>query len=96
MITKDELKLMSKEKIWNMILTTELRLRRLSQLHAEKIAFIRHYNLRLKKIRNEIDYLLDHPYSNDTGFQTKKALRDIPRNQLSKLSVDNYCSKHKA
>lgn len=37
---------------------------------------IRHYKVRLLKIRNSIDYLLEHPYSVDTSFQTKKHPRD--------------------
>ena len=32
-----------------------------------KTAQIRHFRIRLLKIRNSIDYLLKHPFSNDTG-----------------------------
>ena len=41
-----------------------------------KIAQIRHFRLRLYKIRNSIDYLLEHPFSMDSSYQAKH-LRDM-------------------
>ncbi len=46
---------------------------------------IKHFRRRLRKIRNSIDYLLSHPFSDDVGFATKKHPRDISCNQPSKL-----------
>ena len=45
---------------------------------------IRHFRNRLKRIRDSIDYLLKHPFSEDVGNRTNKHKRDIPRNQKSK------------
>jgi len=50
---------------------------RLSSLNQNKGLHIRHINLRFKKIYNMIGYLIEHPYSNDTGFTTRKSKRDI-------------------
>jgi len=44
----------------------------------------RHIILRLKKLRNSIDYLLQHPLSCDASYGGKKHQRDIPKNQKSK------------
>ncbi len=37
----------------------------------------RHSINRLKKIRNSIDYLLKHPFSDDVGNRTVKHKRDV-------------------
>lgn len=37
---------------------------------------IRHFRKRLKKIRDSLDYLLQHPFSIDESMQTKKHSRD--------------------
>lgn len=49
----------------------------------QKNSMVRHFRIRLKKIRNSLDYLLLHPFSNDTGFTTSKHKRD-EQNQKSK------------
>ena len=54
-----------------------------------KIYQIKNFRMRLKKIRDSVDYLISHPYSNDTGFSTKKHQRDVPHNQLIKQSIEN-------
>ena len=51
---------------------------------AKKNYILKHYKLRLKKIRNSMDYLLQYPYSIDCGTKTRKMGRDIPRNQKHK------------
>ena len=52
---------------------------------------IRHTRNRLLKIRNELDYLLKHPYSRDSGMSTWKHSRDKP----IKLSQSKFKSaKH--
>ncbi len=46
------------KELWNMYQNSQAKLRNMS--------------LRMKKIRNEIDYMLDHPYSAGTGTNQKK------------------------
>ena len=49
----------------------------------------RHFRIRLLRIRNELDYLLIHPYSRDISTQTEKHPRDttIRLSQLEKKSA---------
>jgi len=52
---------------------------------AQKNMLLRHYKQRIKKIRNSLDYLLEHPYSMDnSGHGGRKHKRDTPRNQRIK------------
>ena len=37
-----------------------------------KTAQIRHFRIRIKKIRNSIDYILGHPFSFDTSNKKRK------------------------
>ncbi len=48
----------------------------INMLFNQKNWQIRHFRSRLLKIRNQIDYLLKHPYSFDTSYQTEKHPRD--------------------
>ena len=41
------------------------------------VGLVRNYRTMLYKIRNQIDYLLEHPHSKDTGVRTKSHKRDI-------------------
>lgn len=41
-----------------------------------KTSQIRCFRLRLKKIRNSIDYLLVHPFSSDSAYNTQPHKRD--------------------
>jgi len=50
---------------------------------------IRNYKRKLKQLRDGIDYLLNHPYSDDTGNCGRRHKRDVPRNQLIKDSKKN-------
>ena len=40
---------------------------------------LRRYEARFRKIRNEIDYLLEHPYSRDSAYNTRPHKRQ-PKN----------------
>lgn len=50
-----------------------------------RTAQIRLFRLKLNKIRNMIDYLLEHPYSLDNSFQTKAHSRDNSRGRKWRL-----------
>ncbi len=47
---------------------------------------IRHFRRRLKKIKDSIDYLLIHPFSNDTGYKALRHTRDT-HNKKSKIQA---------
>ena len=54
-------------------------IKRQTYLIANKIVQIKHFRTRLKKIRNQIDYLLEHPYSVDNNMSNRKHSRDNPK-----------------
>ena len=66
----------SKEELIKIILQRELAIKSQVNSNINKLSQIRHFRIRLKKIRNSLDYLLLHPYSNDTGYVTKKHKRE--------------------
>lgn len=80
----DDLNKLTKKELIHLINSQKGSLASQSNRITNRLAQIRHFRIRLKKIRNSLDYLLVHPYSNDTGWTTRKYKRDIPRNQKSK------------
>lgn len=81
----EELKKLSKKELIELIRMRELTIKKQISTTNNKIVQIRHFRKRIKKIRDSLDYLLKHPYSDDTGFTTHKHQRDITNNQPSKL-----------
>lgn len=51
-------------------------LTRLRNDNYRKRVQVKHFRTRLKKIRNSMDYLLEHPWSEDSSPQTSKHPRD--------------------
>ena len=47
----------------------------------DKQRIIRHFRRRIRKIRDSIDYLLEHPHSMDNGMRTNKHPRDRPQHK---------------
>ena len=52
-------------------------IKKLSNLNIKKSGLLRHQERMLKKIRNMIDYMIEHPYGKDTGNKTLKHKRDM-------------------
>lgn len=46
---------------------------------------VRHFRIRIKKVRDSLDYLLRHPWSNDNSFSTIRHSRDTIRLSQSKF-----------
>ena len=62
----------SKKELQNEVNLLKGRITRSSSTNQNMKYLIRHFQLRLKKIKNEIDYLLTHPYSTGNGNTGKK------------------------
>ena len=71
-----ELEKKSKEQLIRTILSYQGNRANVNMLFAKKNWQIKHFRDRLRKIRNQIDYLLEHPYSLDTSYKTKPHKRD--------------------
>ena len=81
---KEEFMKLNKEEMFNnqcSLLCATAKLRNI--LYNERNV-VRNTRLRLKKIRNEIDYLLEHPYSRDNSTKTIMHKRDGQRLSQSK------------
>ena len=86
---KEELKKLSKEDLINKIFGYEGSKAIMNTLLINKNGQIRNFRIRLKKIRNEIDYLLEHPYSVDSSYC------NIPhdRDKMPRLSQFRHSKK---
>ncbi len=71
-----ELKSLSKDDLIRRIMTYKGNRNNINLLFAQKNWQIKHFRSRIMKIRNQIDYLLKHPYSFDSSYQTGKHPRD--------------------
>ncbi len=66
----------SKEDLMKIIHQRDMNISKFSYNINKKTAQIRHFRLRLLKMRNSLDYLLTHPFSMDTSYQGEKHSRD--------------------
>ncbi len=71
-----ELKKKTKEELINIIVSHKGSRGHTNMLFAQKNWQIRHFRTRILKVRNQLDYLLKHPYSTDSNFKTKPHRRD--------------------
>jgi len=60
-------------------------IKKLANLNTKKTGLLRHQVIMLKKIRNMLDYMIEHPYGRDTGNKSLKHKRDM-RGKTSKLN----------
>ncbi len=74
MITELEKK--SKDELIKIIISNRGNRGNINMLFAQKNWQIKHFRSRILKIRNQLDYLLKHPYSFDSSYQTEKHPRD--------------------
>lgn len=75
----EKLESMSKKELIDLINERDVTIRHQIALRINRQAQIRNFRVRIKKIRDSLDYLLKCPYSNDTGFTTNKHKRDGAR-----------------
>ena len=91
MVTKKELEKLSKEDLINKIIGYRAYKGSINSLLANKNWQIRNFKIRLKKIRNSIDYLLEHPRSLDTSYGNLIHSRDkMPRLSQFRHSKKNW------
>ena len=87
---KTNLEDMSRKELIRLVNGLRVTNNKLLYLKVEKQAKLRRYEARFQRIRNEIDYLLLHPFSRDSSYQTRPHSRDI-KNPLSRTL--NYRKK---
>ena len=66
----------SRPELMNIIVSHKGSRGHTNMLFAQKNWQIRHFRTRILKVRNQLDYLLKHPYSTDSNFKTKPHRRD--------------------
>lgn len=69
---KDEIQEMTMDEIAGIIGEQRQQLGHLKMIVFTKTHQIRHFRVRLLYIRKKIDYLLAHPFGNDTGTRVPK------------------------
>lgn len=67
---------MNKEKLIKKLKQYKESNKKLSGKLSQKNNEITHFKRRLKKIRDSIDYLIEHPFSKDTSYITRPHKRD--------------------
>jgi len=71
-VTKESLRNLGKEQLIKMILQRDAIIQYQKNVNSSKVAQIRHFRIRIKKISESLDYLLKHPFSMDNGYQVRK------------------------
>ncbi len=89
-----ELKKKTKNKLIHTILAYKGNRANINLLFAQKNWQIKHFRTRILKIRNQLDYLLKHPYSSDSSMQTRPHKRD-GMNLAHKQGVINQYRRNK-